>query len=82
VIHLRTPTDANGYNFRNPLRTESVEEALAIDEAIGEIWSHHPGTWRCPATEDFLEKARTALELLRAEVPPCCRDSVSRSFVV
>ncbi len=82
VIHLRTPTDANGYNFRNPLRTESVEEALAIDEAIGEIWSHHPGYVEVSATEDFLEKARTALELLRAEVPPCCRDSVSRSFVV
>ncbi len=82
VIHLRTPTDANGYNFRNPLRTESVEEALSIDGVIGEVWSRHPGYVEVPATEDFLEKARTALELLRREVPPCCRDSVSRSFLV
>jgi predicted ATPase len=82
VIHLRTPSDANGYNFRNPLRTETVEQALEIDETIGRIWSHHPGYVQVAATEDFLVKAREALEILRGEVPTCCRDSVSRSFVV
>lgn len=82
VIHLRTPTNQNGYNFNNPLRKESVEEALAIDAKIGEIWSLHPGYVEVPATEDFLVKARHALELLRHQVPPCCQGSVSRSFVV
>jgi predicted ATPase len=82
VIHLRTPSQANGYNFRNPLRTETVEEALRIDEAIGDLWARHPGYVEVPATEDFLVKARQALELLRKQVPTCCRDSVSRSFVV
>lgn len=82
VIHLRTPSDANGYNFRNPLRTETVEQALVIDEAIGSTWSQHPGYVEVSATEDFLVKAREALEILRGEVPLCCRDSVSRSFVV
>lgn len=82
VIHLRTPTDENGYNFSNPLRTETVEEALAIDRAIQEIWSPHPGYREVPAAEDFLVKARMALELLRQEVPACCRASISPSFVV
>jgi predicted ATPase len=82
VIHLRTPSDANGYNFRNPLRTESVAEAMEIDRRIGEVWSAHPAYVEVPATEDFLVKARHALELLRDRVPECCRDSVSASFIV
>lgn len=82
VIHLRTPSDENGYNFRNPLRVESAVEALAIDRKIGEIWASHPAYQEVPATADFLVKARHALELLRAQVPPCCRGSISPSFVV
>jgi predicted ATPase len=82
VIHLRTPSDQNGYNFRNPLRTESAAEAMEIDRRIGVIWSAHPGYVEIPATDDFLVKARQALEHLRAQVPECCRASVSRSFVV
>jgi predicted ATPase len=82
VIHLRTPSQANGYNYRNPLRKETPDEALAIDERIGAIWSRHPGYVEVPATEDFLVKAQQALELLRAEVPPCCRSAVSPSLLV
>jgi predicted ATPase len=82
VIHLRTPSDEIGYNHRNPLRTETAEQALRIDEAIGTLWSTHPGYTEVPATEDFLVKAREALELLRSQVPPCCREAVSPSFVV
>lgn len=82
VIHLRTPSGENGYNYRNPLRVESVEEALVIDARIAEIWRGHPGYVEVPATADFLVKARSALELMREQVPPCCRGSVSRSFVV
>jgi len=82
VIHLRTPTHENGYNYRNPLRTESPAEALEIDETIGALWASHPGYVEVPATDDFLVKARNALEILRREVPPCCRDSISRSFLV
>jgi predicted ATPase len=82
VIHLRTPSQVNGYNYRNPLRTEPVEEALRIDERIGATWGAHPGYREVPATPDFLVKARQALEILRAEVPACCRNSISPSFIV
>lgn len=82
VIHLRTPSDENGYNFRNPLRVESAAEAMEIDRRIAEIWSSHPAYTEIPATADFLVKARHALEHLRSEVPPCCRGSISSSFVV
>jgi predicted ATPase len=82
VIHLRTPSDQIGYNFRNPLRTESAAEAMEIDRRIGAVWSAHPGYTEVPATEDFLVKAREALELLRQQVPECCRGAVSPSFMV
>jgi len=82
VIHLRTPSDDGGYNFRNPLRVESAAEALEIDRRIESAWSRHPGYVEVPATEDFLVKARHALELLRMQVPECCRAAVSASFVV
>lgn len=82
VIHLRTPSSENGYNFRNPLRVESAAEAMEIDRRIGEIWSLHPGYVQIEATADFLVKAREALERLRTLVPPCCRQSISPSFVV
>ncbi|MDT8341668.1 MAG: ATP-binding protein [Longimicrobiales bacterium] len=82
VIHLRTPDRESGYNHRNPLRTETVEEALAIDARIAEVWHGHPGYAEVPAAADFLVKARAALELMRQQVPACCRASVSASFVV
>jgi hypothetical protein len=77
VIHLRTPDEENGYNFSNPLRTESNAEARAIDARISEIWSQHPRVREVKATGDFLVKVRETLETLRDEVPDCCRQSIS-----
>jgi predicted ATPase len=72
VIHLRTPPLA-GYNRQNPLRTESAAEALAIDERIAQAWEGHPRRHFVESTADFLSKARTAVNVLRDELPPCCR---------
>jgi predicted ATPase len=73
VIHLHTPTLALGYNNRNnPLRTETAEEACAIDARIAEVWSAHPHRFFVDATADFAVKARKVIELLRAEIPEAC----------
>lgn len=77
VIHLRTPNEENGYNYSNPLRTESPAEAREIDQRISEAWSSHPRLFEVPATEDFLVKVRGTLGFLRDEVPECCRQSIS-----
>jgi predicted ATPase len=71
VIHLRTPT-SNNYNHSNPLRIENAEEAARIDERIIQAWSGHPRHETIPSTDDFLEKARRAVEILRSELPACC----------
>jgi predicted ATPase len=72
VIHLRTPSNGQGYNHANPVRTESPEVAAAIDARILAAWSEHPRRHVIEATGEFLDKAAASFEVLRAELPPCC----------
>lgn len=76
VIHLRTPSLLAGYNHTNPLRIESAEEAAAIDARIANAWEKHPRRFIIEASPDLLSKAAKALELVRGEVPECCRHHV------
>ncbi len=71
VIHLRVP-DKPHYGHQNPLRTETVEEARAIDERILKAWEGHPRRTIIDSSSEFLDKARRALEAIKAELPPCC----------
>lgn len=73
VIHLRSPTLEKGYNHRNPVRTETALEAARIDERIAMVWDGHPRRFFIESTDDFLEKARIAVELIRKELPTCCQ---------
>lgn len=70
VIHLRTPL--HGYNRDNPLRVESAAEAAIIDERLARAWAPHPRLYTVDSTRDFVAKAARAIEIIRAEVPPCC----------
>lgn len=73
VIHLRTPSATSGYDLSNPVRTESALEAAAVDERLAQVWQGHPRRFFVESTADFLQKALRAVELLRQELPPCCR---------
>jgi predicted ATPase len=73
VIHLRTPPVECGYNNRNPLRLESATIAAEIDARILDIWSRHPRRSIVDASVDFFSKASRAIDLLRNEMPECCR---------
>jgi predicted ATPase len=79
VIHLRTPSLENGYNHQNPLRTETASFAAAIDAKLASIWAGHPRRFVIEASPHFLEKAERALEVLRAELPECCRNHAESS---
>lgn len=74
VIHLRTPALTSGYNHENPLRTESATDAAVIDTTIAEMWRGHPRRFVVEAAADFFPKAARAIELLRDELPKCCRN--------
>jgi predicted ATPase len=76
VIHLRTPQIEN-YNHRNPLRIESAEDAVMIDKKIEQAWHTHPRRFIVEGSPDFLKKAVRALEILRSELPECCRSHVT-----
>ena len=76
VIHLRTPPADGGYNHSNPLRVENAAEAAAIDRRIAAAWTGHPRRYLIDSAPDFLSKARRAIEILRHELPACCRRHV------
>ncbi len=76
VIHLRTPRLDGGYNHQNPLRTETAMEAADVDLRILRTWETHPRRFIVDAAPDFLSKAARVLEILRAELPECCRHHV------
>ena len=76
VIHLRTPTTHDGYNHMNPLRIESAADAADIDARIERLWHGHSRRFIVDATPDFIGKATRAIEILRAEMPECCRQHI------
>ena len=76
VIHLRTPAQEHGYNHQNPLRTESAAAAADIDAHIVQAWERHPRRFIVESSAEFLDKTARALEILRAELPECCRRHV------
>jgi len=61
VIHLRTPSAANGYDHSNPLRLETAAEAIAIDDRIAEVWKNHPRVLVVPSDGDFVAKTTRAI---------------------
>jgi predicted ATPase len=75
VIHMRTPSGVDGYNHQNPLRTESPEVAIELDDKIVRIWQPHPRRHFVANSTSFLDKAQAALRLIINELPQCCEQS-------
>ena len=73
VIHLRTPSAQGGYNRANPLRTETAEEAAVLDARIVDAWEGHARRTIVSNAIEFPVKAARVLDLIRAELPECCR---------
>ena len=73
VIHLRTPSLTMGYNHSNPIRLETAEEAARVDGRIAGAWAGHPKRFFVESTDDFITKAIRAVDLIRNEVPDCCK---------
>lgn len=76
VVHLRTPRESDTYNLDNPLRIETVAEAVVADERILAAWAEHPRRFVIDATPDFLAKVSQTIEVLRALMPACCEHHV------
>ena len=73
VIHLRTPSVRQGYDRANPLRVETAQDAVRVDERIALEWDGHPHVLVVLASDEFAAKATLAVDLVRAQLPTCCR---------
>ena len=73
VIHLRTPTVGSGYDNANPIRVETAFEAASVDARLLVAWADHPRRFIVNSSPDFLAKAKRALDIIRGEMPECCR---------
>ena len=71
MIHVETPPAAS--YTTNHIRHESPRQAHEIDGAIRQCWEGHPNRFVIPSARKFLEKAAIAIEVIRNQVPPCCR---------
>jgi AAA domain-containing protein len=70
VIHLEVP-DAANYQVDARLRPEPHAQAVEIDRRILRAWARHPRRVVILHSNDFLEKARRALEAIRQSLPEC-----------
>ncbi len=65
VIHLHT--SPHDYNKTAGVRTESLQQALELDQKIHRVWGAHPRRISIPAQLSFHEKINTVLQILEAE---------------
>jgi predicted ATPase len=72
VVHVEVPGAATWYR-REGIRKEGIRLARTLDQKIARSWSAHPHQHTVSAHAGFLDKLAYAIELLRSEVPPCCR---------
>jgi predicted ATPase len=68
VLHMETPGANMGYDFSNPVRTESSREALALDKRIQSVWGSHPNRFLVKSRESFLTKVTEVIEIIRSEI--------------
>lgn len=57
IIHLDSAC-IEGYDSSNPIRLESPEEALVINDKIKQVWATHPQRFIIKSTQDFVKKMR------------------------
>jgi predicted ATPase len=76
VIHLQPPGLEHGY-LATQVRIETAAEAAVIDARIAQAWSGHPRRFVVASDDDFVAKLHRAIDLIRAEVPACCRTRAS-----
>lgn len=63
IIHLDTAFETD-YDTSNPIRTESFNDALLLNQKIKQSWEGHPNRIIIPAEGDFFSKLKKATEII------------------
>jgi hypothetical protein len=66
VVHMQSPTAYNGYDFSNPIRTESASQAKMLDRKILQVWAKHPHRVVVAHKKSFIEKVEEVLSVIGA----------------
>lgn len=64
IIHLDTAAIEN-YDFENPIRTESYQEAMILNDKIKVAWEGHPQRLIISSKEDFLSKMQASMLVIK-----------------
>lgn len=71
VIHLEPAKEKQGYE-NTELRIESPAEALKVDDRIAKLWAGHTNYRVVTSRNDFISKAKEAMDIINELVPDCC----------
>lgn len=63
LIHLDTAFEAD-YDTSNPIRTETFNDALLLNQKIKESWNGHPNRIVIPSEGEFFTKLSKATEII------------------
>lgn len=80
VLHLDT-ADHNFYDISNPIRTETHQEAAALNSAIKNAWSGHPRRIVISHSEDFFGKMATSLSVIKAILAQKSSDEIQKEIL-
>ncbi|MEI7973278.1 MAG: ATP-binding protein [Bdellovibrio sp.] len=65
VLHLDTTAMSFYSSANNPVRTETHDQALKLNEKIKSAWAKHPQRLILPHQEKFIQKINLAVEVVR-----------------
>jgi nicotinamide riboside kinase len=65
VLHLDTAAK-DFYDYDNPIRTESFNQAQVLNLKVKKAWKNHPQRFIITQKEDFLSKMTLSLAVIRA----------------
>lgn len=80
VLHLDTAT-MDTYDTTNPIRTESFEEALRLNNKIKNAWARHPRRLVVPSNADFFSKMALCLQLIQGIMTGQSYDSLVKNLL-
>lgn len=63
VLHLDT-APRNHYDSENPIRLETFEEAVELNEKIKKAWAYHPNLISVGSNQDFLSKITACISVV------------------
>lgn len=72
VIFFETAaSNGNSINSNNPVRTESLKEAIELDKKLQKIWSKHPNYHFVPSSQSFIKKIMFGIMTIENVIEKC-----------